>query len=71
MDVREEMTHFGLLQFSTREKTKIEFTLDESHDPKVLSEKVKNLKYQSGTETRTGLALGIVEKKVRSRLSTF
>ena len=64
VDVREEMTHFGLLQFSTRKKTKIEFTLDESHDPKVLSEKVKNLKYQSGTATRTGLALGIVEKKV-------
>ena len=62
--VHKDYTHFGLLQFSTREQTKIEFGLDDSHDSNVLLEKVKNLKYQSGRATQTGNALGIVEQEV-------
>ena len=64
VDVREDMTHFGLLQFSNKEKAKIEFSLDESHDADVLLEKVEKLKYQSGSATRTGMALGIVDQEV-------
>jgi collagen type VI alpha len=62
--VHEDYTHFGLLQFSTNEQTKIEFGLDDSHDSNVLMEKVRGLKYQSGLATRTGRALGIVEREV-------
>ncbi len=62
--VHEDFTHFGLLQFSTDEQTKIEFGLDDSHDSNVLMEKVRGLKYQSGLATKTGHALGIVEKEV-------
>lgn len=64
VNVHEDYTHFGLLQFSTGEQTKIEFGLDDSHDSNVLLEKVKNLKYQSGSATRTGNALGMVDQEV-------
>lgn len=62
--VHEDYTHFGLLQFSSDKKTKIEFGLDYSHNSDVLLSKVRSLKYQSGVATKTGLALDIVEKKV-------
>ena len=62
--VHEDYTHFGLLQFSTNEQTKIEFGLDDSHNSDVLMDKVRNLKYQSGLATKTGHALAIVEEKV-------
>ena len=62
--VHEDYTHFGLLQFSTNEQTRIEFGLDDSHDSNVLMDKVRNLKYQSGLSTKTGHALAMVEEKV-------
>jgi hypothetical protein len=64
VNVHEDYTHFGLLQFSTKEQTKIEFGLDDSHDSNVLMEKVRNLQYQSGLSTKTGHALALVEKEV-------
>ena len=67
MKVHKDYTHFGLLQFSSKEKTKIEFGLDDSHDADVLLEKVRDLSYQNGPATRTGNALGIVDREVSSK----
>lgn len=62
--VNENMTHFGLLQFSSREKTKIEFSLDYSFREATLLNRIKYLRYQEGTSTYTGNALKIVEEEV-------
>ncbi|XP_028405184.1 cartilage matrix protein-like [Dendronephthya gigantea] len=64
VQVHEDYTHFGLLQFSSDDKTKVEFELDYSHKSNVLLDKVRSLKYQSGTATKTGSALDIVEREV-------
>jgi hypothetical protein len=62
--VNPNMTHFGLLQFSSRKKTRIEFSLDYSHREATLLNRVKYLRYQEGTSTYTGNALKIVEEQV-------
>ncbi len=62
--VNPNMTHFGLLQFSSRQKTRIEFSLDYSHREATLLNRIKYLRYQQGTSTYTGNALKIVEQQV-------
>ena len=62
--VNPNMTHFGLLQFSTVQKTRIEFSLDYSHRESILLNLIRRLKYQAGQQTRTGHALKIVDQEV-------
>ncbi|XP_028404924.1 cartilage matrix protein-like [Dendronephthya gigantea] len=62
--VNPNMTHFGLLQFSSIRKTRVEFTLDYSHREATLLNRIKYLRYQEGTSTYTGNALKIVEQEV-------
>ena len=62
--VNPNMTHFGLLQFSTLKKTRLEFSLDYSHRESTLLNRIRNLRYQAGESTRTGNALKIVDKEV-------
>lgn len=64
--VNPNMTHFGLLQFSTLKKTRIEFSLDYSHKESTLLNRLRHLRYQAGSTTRTGNALRIVDKEVHS-----
>ena len=66
--VHPNMTHFGLLQFSSRQKTRIEFSLDYSHREATLLNRIKYLRYQRGTSTFTGNALKIVEEQVGEKL---
>ena len=66
--VHPNMTHFGLLQFSSRQKTRIEFSLDYSHREATLLNRIKYLRYQRGTSTFTGNALKIVEEEVGEKL---
>ena len=62
--VNPNMTHFGLLQFSSPEKTRIEFSLDYSHREATLLNRIKYLRYQEGTSTYVGNALKIVDEQV-------
>jgi hypothetical protein len=62
--VNPNMTHFGLLQFSSKKKTRVEFSLDYSHREATLLNRIKYLRYQEGTSTYTGNALRIVEQEV-------
>ena len=65
--VSPNVTHFGLLQFSSRQKTRIEFSLDYSHREATLLNRIKYLRYQRGTSTFTGNALKIVEEQVSEK----
>ena len=62
--VNENMTHFGLLQFSSIKRTRVEFSLDHSHKEAVLLNAVKRLRYISGDATFTGNAIKIVDEQV-------
>lgn len=62
--VNPNMTHFGLLQFSSIRKTRVEFSLDYSHREATLLNRIKYLRYQRGRSTYTGNALKIVEEEV-------
>jgi hypothetical protein len=65
--VNPNMTHFGLLQFSSKKKTRVEFSLDYSHREATLLNRIKYLRYQEGTSTYTGNALRIVEQEVSKK----
>ena len=62
--VNPNMTHFGLMQFSSKDKTRTEFSLDYSHREATLLNRIKYLRYQKGTSTFTGDALRRVEQEV-------
>ena len=63
--VNPNMTHFGLMQFSSVKKTRVEFSLDYSHREATLLNRIKYLRYQEGRSTHVGNALKIVEEQVR------
>lgn len=63
--VNPNMTHFGLMQFSSLKKTRVEFSLDYSHREATLLNRIKYLRYQEGQSTYVGNALKIVEEQVR------
>ena len=70
LNIGPHTTHVGLLQFSHKLKTKIEFKLGEYQTLAEVKNAIDRIPYQEGG-TETGNALAIVNKEVRAVFLDF
>ena len=62
--IGKDNAHFGVLQFGTVKKTRIEFNLDEYYSNRAVKEAIEKIQFLDSRETQTGHALSVVNKEV-------